>query len=96
MNRYEARRLLPAVRALRRVWAPIGSALAEAEEADAGFDAGEFSGPWHANFADDEWHRVIRGVADRWGVDEGRLWTATQYWDWEETVAATQRQEHRS
>src|SRR5690242_6432172 len=41
-----------AVRAFRRAWAPQAEAQAQAEVADAGFDAGEWSGPAHARLAD--------------------------------------------
>lgn len=57
-----------AVRAFNRIWSPIGARLRMAEEADAGFDAGEFSGAYHHEVQGDEWGRVIRVVAASYGI----------------------------
>lgn len=63
----------PAVRAFRRVWGPKSEALGEAEAADAGFDAGEFSGPAHANIQLDEYNAALERVARRFGIEATAL-----------------------
>lgn len=45
-------------------WNPIAESLAEAAEADAGFDAGEFSASFHDDIHDMEWQTLLEAVAD--------------------------------
>ncbi len=45
-------------------WNPIAEQLAEAAEADAGFDGGEFSGSFHDDVHDKEWQTLLETVAD--------------------------------
>jgi len=55
----------PAVRAFTRAWAPIAESHAEGAQADAGFDAGEFSGPAHATLEHDAYWAALERVAER-------------------------------
>lgn len=57
-----------AARVFNRVYAPIAERRSLAEDADAGFDAGEWSGPAHARDADREYVRTLRSVARRVNV----------------------------
>lgn len=59
--------LIDAVRAFRRVWAPIEKVLEEAEWADRGFDGGEWGSSYHANEQERAWNDAMLRVAKRFG-----------------------------
>lgn len=69
----------PAVRALARVWRPIGEQLAMAEAADAGFDGGEFSGPMHARYEEKVYHETAADVAARFNLQGPTLEEMVQF-----------------
>lgn len=56
-----------AARAFHRVWCGILQDLCAAEEADAGFDAGEFSGKFHADIQDKAYARTTQLLAEKTG-----------------------------
>lgn len=55
----------PAVRAFRKVWTPLFEGMIEAEEADAAFDAGEWSGEAHSNLQDERYNEILAKIAPR-------------------------------
>lgn len=62
-----------AVRAYRRAAGPIIQASGEAEEADAGFDGGEWSGPAHATMLEERLVELERRVAARFNLTRREL-----------------------
>lgn len=62
-----------AVRAFRKVFAPIEFSLAVGREADAGFDAGEWSGPAHSRIEEQEHAECVARVAARFGMTAEEL-----------------------
>jgi hypothetical protein len=76
MNKLE----LQAVRAFARIIEPINASHDECIEADAGFDAGEFSGPAHDRMLMEEYERVAAVVAPRFGLDADLLLHAYGWW----------------
>jgi hypothetical protein len=69
---------MAAVRAFNRVWRPISDRLEMAADADAGFDAGEFSGKFHGDLMGREFFRCLDLVATRFGITGNQLWYATE------------------
>lgn len=67
-----------AVRAYHKLIKPIAEQSAFAAQADAGFDGGEFSGPWHDKRFETECQALQDRVADRFGID--RLEFADMMW----------------
>lgn len=63
----------PAVRAYRRLTQPLIEASLAVEEADAGFDAGEWSGPCHAARLEEDLVALERQVAHRFGLGRREL-----------------------
>ena len=63
----------PAVRALSRALRPVQEARELAERADAGFDAGEWSGPLHAEAAEQEAGEMAAKVGQRCGLSADDL-----------------------
>ena len=66
---------MTAVRALRRALAPVQQSRALAEYADAGFDAGEWSGPAHAEAAMREMEEMAEAVGERFSLGGEHLLT---------------------
>ena len=54
-------------------WNPIAQGLDEAEEADAGYDAGEFSSAFHGRIYAAAWGEALNLVAVKFGVSEAEL-----------------------
>lgn len=59
---------IQALRIFNRLWARYAPLAAMAQEADAGFDGGEWSGPLHGEAQDAEFERLLQLVAERTGV----------------------------
>ena len=57
-----------AVRAFRKVWEPIAAEHELAAEMDAGFDAGEWSGPAHANLECAAYEACLHRVAAKFNL----------------------------
>jgi hypothetical protein len=62
-----------AVRALRKAWHPHSVSHRTGAEADAGFDAGEWSGPAHARMEEDHYDAVLASVAARFDLTPCQL-----------------------
>lgn len=62
-----------AVRAFDRIIGPKFHSLFLAEEADAGFDGGEFSGPAHGEDVDSVINEVAQTVATCFGYTRGEV-----------------------
>jgi hypothetical protein len=73
-----------AVRALRRVMQPINAAQTEAAALDAGFDAGEWSGPAHARLLDELEREATARVAARFGLTPQKLCNMETAAEWNE------------
>lgn len=74
----------PAVRAFNRLWTPITWEIGMAEDADRGFDGGEFSSRFHADRWEFEEKRLLRVVGSRFGLTDGELERMTRDYDWEQ------------
>lgn len=72
----------PAVRAFNRVWNPIAHDLGMIEEADRGFDGGEFSGSFHNDQWSREYARVLALVGSRFDVKADALDEMVMDADW--------------
>lgn len=59
---------IQALRAYTKIMKPLWIRHEEGSQADAGFDGGEFSGPWHDNRISQIEQAAIDYVADRMGV----------------------------
>jgi hypothetical protein len=69
-----------AVRAFNRIWEPISESIELAADADAGFDAGEWSGDHHAKRLADEFYRVMELVAGRFGLTRQELHAELEFY----------------
>lgn len=72
------------LRAFRRLYDDHMRVLAMAEEADAGFDAGEFSAGYHARLQEELFERSVTQVAQRFNVDAEALAYAANWCETEE------------
>lgn len=70
-----------AARAFYRVWGPVAERLHYAEDVDAGFDAGEFSGPWHADYYEAKYNEALAKVAAAMHASENWLRYAVAAYD---------------
>lgn len=64
---------MPAVRAFNRIIAPKFNSLEEAEQYDAHWDGGEWSGPAWANIYEDVWKDTLKLVAERFDITVAEL-----------------------
>ena len=61
------------VRSFQKIWSVKSDAISFAAEMDAGFDAGEFSGPMHGERAEGEYEATLRYVAERFEMESKEL-----------------------
>jgi hypothetical protein len=80
MNRHH----LTAAKTALRVWAPKAVQLDLIERADAGFDGGEWSGPWHAERQREAYERTLAEVAPRFGLTAPQLEYAIEVYEHEQ------------
>jgi hypothetical protein len=64
---------MTAVRAYNKVWGPLARSMSEAEECDAHFDGGEWSGPAWGRIWEEQEDRVRKLVAERFGITPQQL-----------------------
>jgi hypothetical protein len=69
---------IQAVRAFNRVWGPISDQLEMGAQADAGFDAGEWSGPANSELLGQEFFRCLDMVAARFEITGAQLHEALE------------------
>ena len=62
-----------AIRAFRRIWFPVEVMLGQVEEADVGFDGGEFSGEFHCKQRERLQNEYVAKVAARFGIPAEHL-----------------------
>jgi hypothetical protein len=73
-----------AVKAMVRLWAPIGESFAIGAEADAQFDGGEWSGPANSTREQEVYEALLTRVAERFGLTSQALDYAIQKKEYDE------------
>lgn len=69
-----------AIHAVARVLGRIDADHAAAAEADAGFDAGEWSGRWHDALAEKHAEEALAAIARRFGMEPAELERQHRAW----------------
>lgn len=82
----------PAIRAFKRVWAPIAEGFAIAADADRAIDGGEWSGPASANAQLRAYYDYLAPVARRFGMTIQQLESQIQQADYRELECMMKRQ----